>query len=142
VVPNIDAAPVGRWGLTTDRFRQIHLIAARLLVGAVLSQIALGVIALPVHEWTGLGVGLLSLIVAIAGVRGPFTRSTIGLSIASVVLVGLQGVFIALSDAIPAFGIVHLVDGFIIFGIAIVIAIESEDEGREEGYGSTGSSRA
>lgn len=131
-MPDLDAILVRRLGLTTGRFRQIHLIAARLLVGAVLSQIALGVIALPVHAWTGLPVGLLSVMVAIAGVRGQFTSSTVGLSIASVLLVGLQGVFIALSDAIPAFGIVHLVDGFVIFGIAIVIAIESEDEGRAE----------
>jgi hypothetical protein len=134
-VPDIDAAPVGRWGLTAERFQQIHLIAARLLVGAVLAQIALGVIALPVHEWTGLVVGLLSLVVATAGARGRFSRSTVGLGIASVVLVGLQGVFIALSDAIPAFGILHLVDGFVIFGVAIVIAIESEDEGRMETQG-------
>jgi hypothetical protein len=131
-VPNLDVAPADRWGLTPDRSRQIHLIAARLLVGAVMLQLALGVIALRVHEWTGLVVAVLALIVAMTGVRGRFSRSTVGLGLASVVLVGLQGAFIALSDAISTFGIVHLIDGLIIFGLAIVIAIESEDEGRAE----------
>ena len=68
--------------------------------------------------------------------------STVGLSIAALVLVCLQGAFIALADAVSAFGIVHLVNGFIIFGLAIVIAIESEDEGRAAPYESAGSSRA
>jgi hypothetical protein len=131
-VPDLEATQPDRWGFTSRRYRQTHLIAARLLVGAVMAQLALGVIALPVHSWTGPVVGLLSLIVAVTGVRGRFTSSTVGLSVASVVLVGLQGGFIALSDAVPAFGIVHLIDGLIIFGIAIVVAIESEDEGRAE----------
>jgi hypothetical protein len=131
-MPDLLPSHKGNQGLAPGRFRQIHLVSARLLVGAVMSQIALGIIALPVHEWTGLLVGLLSLVVAIAAVRGRFSPSTVGLSVATVVLVGLQGVFIALADSVSVFGIVHLIDGFIIFGIAIVIAIESEDEGREE----------
>lgn len=136
-MPDLDVAHSERLAPATGHFRQIHLVAARVLVGAVLSQIALGVIALPVHKWTGLVVGVLSLIVAIAGVRGRFSRSTVGLSLASVVLVGFQGMLIALADTLSVLGIVHLVDGFIIFGISIVIAIESEDEGRTETPGPT-----
>ena len=128
----LDSAPSPSTGLDVRRFRQIHLVAARLLVGAVLAQIGLGVIALPIHEWTGTVVGLVSLIVAVAAVRGRFTSSTVGLSIAALVLVALQGILIALADTIPALGIIHLIDGFVIFGIAIVVAIESEDEGQVE----------
>jgi hypothetical protein len=131
-VPDLHSVHIERLGLTFDRSRRLHLVAARLLVGAVMSQIALGVIALPVHAWTGLVVGLLSLLVAVAGVTGRFSSSTVGLGVAALVLVGLQGVLIALADTVPVLGIVHLIDGFVIFGIAIVIAIESEDEGREE----------
>lgn len=134
-VPALDAVLVGRLGLTTDRCRRIHLIAARLLVGAVMAQLTLGVISLRIHGWTGPLVGLLSLIVALAAVRGRFTPSTVGLSIASAVLVGLQGVFIALADISSVFGIVHLIEGLIIFGLAIVIAIESEDEVQTETRG-------
>jgi hypothetical protein len=129
----LDSAPSPRTGLDVRRIRQIHLVAARLLVGAVLAQIGLGVIALPIHEWTGAVVGLVSLIVAVAAIRGRFTSSTVGLSVAALVLVALQGLLIALADTIPLLGIIHLIDGFIIFGIAIVVAIESEDERRVEG---------
>jgi hypothetical protein len=131
-MPDLLPSHKGNQGLAPGRFRQIHLVSARLLVGAVMSQIALGIIALPVHEWTGLLVGLLSLVVAIAAVRGRFSPSTVGLSVATVVLVGLQGVFIALADSVSVLGILHLIDGFAIFGIAIVVAIESEDERRED----------
>lgn len=131
-MPDLDAVLVDRLGLTTDRCRQIHLIAARVLVGGVMAQLALGVISLRIHAWTGPLVGLLSLVVALAAVRGKFTSSTVGLSVAALVLVVFQGVFIALSDAVPVFGIVHLIEGLIIFGLAIVIAIESEDETRTE----------
>jgi hypothetical protein len=127
----LDSAPSQRSGLNVRRFRQIHLVAARLQVGAVLAQIALGVIAVPIHEWTGIVVALVSLVVATAAVRGRFTASTVGLSVAALVMVALQGVLIAPADTIPVLGIIHLIDGFIIFGIAIVVAIESEDEGRE-----------
>jgi hypothetical protein len=127
----LDSVPSQRSGLNVRRFRQIHLIAARLQVGAVLAQIALGVIALPIHEWTGVMVALVSLVVATAAIRGRFTSSTVGLSLAALVLVALQGILIALADTIPVLGIIHLIDGFVIFGLAIVVAIESEDEGRE-----------
>jgi len=128
----LDSAPSPRTGLDVRRFRQIHLVAARLLVGAVLAQIGLGVIALPIHEWTGIVVALVSLVVATAAVCGRFTSSTVALSVAALVLVALQGILIALSDAVPILGIAHLIDGFIIFGLAIVVAIESEDEGLAE----------
>lgn len=131
-MPDHDSIVEEHPGLDIRRFRRIHLVAARLLVGGVMAQLALGVISLRVHAWTGPLVGLLSLIVAVAAVRGRFTTSTVGLSVTALALVGLQGVLIALADAVSAFGIVHLVDGFIIFGLAIVIAIESEDEGRTE----------
>ena len=118
---------------TTARFRRIHLLAARLLVVAVMSQIAIGVIALRVHAWTGSVVGLLALVLAVAGIRGRFSPSTTMLSVAALVLVALQGALIALSDLVPLLGIIHLIDGFVIFGIAIVLGVESEDEGREAG---------
>jgi hypothetical protein len=132
-MPDLDSTDTAHLRFTPARMRHVHLIAARLLVGAVMAQIALGVIALRIHAWTGLVVGLLSLVVAVSAVRGRFSRSTVGLSIATAVLVGLQGVLIALSDALSFLGILHLIDGFVIFGIAIVVAIESEDEGRAEG---------
>src|SRR5947209_6456438 len=97
----LDSAPSPSTGLDVRRFRQIHLVAARLLVGAVLAQIGLGVIALPIHEWTGIVVALVSLVVATAAVCGRFTSSTVGLSVAALVLVALQGILIALSDAVP-----------------------------------------
>jgi hypothetical protein len=132
-MPDLDSIDPAHLRFTPARMRHIHLIAARLLVGAVMAQIALGVIALRIHAWTGLVVGLLSLVVTVSAVRGRFSRSTVGLSIATAVLVGLQGVLIALSDALSFLGILHLIDGFVIFGMAIVVAIESEDEGRAEG---------
>jgi hypothetical protein len=134
-MPDLDSTNTAVPRFTPARMRHIHLIAARLLVGAVMAQIALGVIALRVHAWTGLVVGLLSLVVAVSAVRGRFSRSTVGLSIAAAVLVGLQGVLIALSDTLSFLGILHLIDGFVIFGIAIVVAIESEDEGKEKDLG-------
>ena len=118
---------------TTARSRRIHLLAARLLVVAVMAQIAIGVIALRVHAWTGSVVGLLALVIAAAGLRGRFSSSTTMLSVAALVLVALQGALVALSDLVPLLGIIHLIDGFVIFGIAIVLAIESEDEGRGAG---------
>jgi hypothetical protein len=132
-MPDLDSIDTAHLRFTPARMRHIHLIAARLLIGAVMAQIALGVIALRIHAWTGLVVGLLSLVVAVSAVRGRFSRSTVGLSIATAVLVGLQGVLIALADTLSFLGILHLIDGFVIFGIAIVVAIESEDEGRAEG---------
>lgn len=117
--------------LAPERARRLHLVAARSLLGAVGVQIGLGVIALPVHAWTGLLVGALALLVAGSGMRAGFSPSTTGLSVAALLLACLQGALIALSDAIPLLGILHVIDGFVLLGVAIVVAIESEDEGKE-----------
>lgn len=115
------------------RPRFAHLVAARLLVLAVMGQIALGVIALPLHAAFGAVVGILALILARAALEGGFAPSTTRLSVVPAVLVALQGILIALSEAIPVCGILHLLNGFVILAAAFVVAIESEDEAAPKG---------
>ncbi len=108
--------------------RRMHLFTARILIFVIFAQIGLGVIVLSIHRWLGLAIGLLAVLLAVTARRGEFTPSTTRLSIAFLALVIVQGLFIALADRIPVFGILHLINGFLLFGMAIVVAIESEGE--------------
>jgi hypothetical protein len=128
--PRSESSPPEQEALPWSHPRRIHLLVARALVIAVFGQIGLGVVALPIHQVFGILIGALSVMLAVSAVRGGFSRSTRGLSVAFLALTGLQGVFIALSDSVPLFTAFHLFNGFLLFAIAIVVAIESEDEGR------------
>ncbi|HEX6506962.1 MAG TPA: hypothetical protein VF221_04950 [Chloroflexota bacterium] len=118
---------------STRRLRQAHLVMSRVLVLAVMGQLALGIIALPVHRGFGLAIGLLSLALALTAEEGGLSTSTVGLSVALLLLVCLQGFLIAVQRYVAASSIVHLVNGFVIFGLSLVVAIESEDEGKPDG---------
>jgi hypothetical protein len=130
---------------STQRWRRAHLLTARLLVGAVIVQISLLILGMPVgyHQAFGVVVGLLALALALLAISGQVSRSTIRLSILLPVLVLVQLLLVVLRVFLPVLTGLHGVNALVIFGVALIVAIEAEEEvkvetGKEVASGSSG----
>jgi hypothetical protein len=112
------------------RYRRAHLVVARVLVAAVFLQIGIPFLGIPIvyHRAFGVVIGLLALALALLAVAGRASRSTRRLSSGLPLLVLLQLALIAFSGRLPALATLHGIDAFVILALALVVAIESEEE--------------
>ena len=114
---------------TSDSLRLVQLSLARSLVLAVGVQIAMLFLGAPIgaHRAFGLVVGFLAVTLVLLTVRSRRPGSTVGLSVTLVMLLLCQPLTLALGDRFPFLSGVHGINGVLILGVALALALDSED---------------
>ena len=77
------------------------------------------------HRDFGYLFGLLTLVLLVLALVGRLPRRFVGASVLLLVLFAFQSVFVALREGMPALAALHPLNGFLILGVAAVVAWSS-----------------
>lgn len=115
----------------TLTLRRTYLLVARLMPLAVLGQVGLAVFGIPLAGHAVLGgiVGAMAILLVwlVRAINPPSSQHSLAFGLLA--LVGLQPFFIALSPRFPALAALHAINGFVILGVALALALDSEGGG-------------
>lgn len=115
----------------TLTLRRTYLLVARLMPLAVLGQVGLAVFGIPLAGHAVLGgiVGAMAILLVwlVRAINPPSSQHSLAFGLLA--LVGLQPCFIALSPRFSALVALHAINGFVILGVALALALDSEETG-------------
>ena len=108
-----------------------YLVVARLMPLAVLSQVGLAMFGIPLagHVVIGGIVGAMAILLVwlVRAANPPSSQHSLALGLLA--LVGLQPCLIALSPRFSALAVLHGINGFVILGVALALALDAEGAG-------------
>lgn len=110
--------------------RQLYPALAWLVLIAVFGQVALAMfgVSFRAHVALGAAIGALSLLLALIAYRAQLSGTSRTLSVVLPCLLVLQLLFIGFDTYLPILTDLHAINAFVILGVALVLALDAEDE--------------